>query len=120
MQRRFPASWVPLLAVLLVGPLLSACPDRTGSGEATLEPFHIRPLPDYSPYQERPDPAVKANAPANRQPGWGSLGRAFTAYAAPKFFAPQHPAPKQQPYSSFIAGSQRHFTLFPTGPPQHH
>jgi hypothetical protein len=108
-----------LLAVLLAGGLLSACPGHTGSGEATLQPTHIRPLPDYSPYQERPDPAIKAKAPTNWLFGGGSTGRTHAGYVAPKFFAPQHSATKQPGYSSFIAGSARHFTLFPTGPPPH-
>jgi hypothetical protein len=120
MRRRFSSSWIPLLSVLLPGILLSACPGRAGSADATLQATHIRPLPDYSPYQERPDPAIKANAPANRQVGGGSSGRGLGAYAVPKFFAPQHSAPKPQRYSSFIAGSARHFTLFPTGPPPRH
>ncbi len=119
MRRGFSASWIPLLAVLFAGPLLSACPGGAGSADATLQPTHIRPLPDYSPYQERPDPVIKAKAPANWQAGGGTTGRALAAYAAPKFFAPQHSAGKQPRYSSFIAGSARHFTLFPTGPPPH-
>jgi hypothetical protein len=117
MQRRSLASWLPLLAALLAAPLLSACPGR-GSGQAALQAFHIKPLPDYSPYQERPEPAIKAIPPADRQ--LGTTGRPFPGYQAPKFFAPQHNTAKQPGYTSFIAGSNRHFTLFPTGPPHHH
>jgi hypothetical protein len=117
MQRRVFANWLPLVALLLASPLLSACPGG-GAGQAALQPFHIKPLPDYSPYQERPDPAIKAIPPADRR--LGTTGRPFPGYQAPRFFAPQHPAGKQPPYTPFIAGGARHFQLFPTGPPPHH
>jgi hypothetical protein len=117
MQRRFAFGWLPLLAALAASPLLSACPGG-GSGQTAVQPVHIKPLPDYSPYQERPDKTVKAIPPADRQ--LGTTGRPFPGYQPPKFFAPQHTTGKQPGYTSFIGGSDRHFTLFPTGPPRHH
>jgi hypothetical protein len=115
MPRRLSATWLSLLAALLAVPLLSACPGRNQVAE---HPFHIKPLPDYSPYQGRPERAFKTTAPADRQAG--TSGRPFLGFQAPKFFAPRHSAGKQPGHSSFIAGSARHFTLFPTGPPHHH
>jgi hypothetical protein len=117
MQLRLSIRWFPLLAALAASPLLSACPAEGASHTADL-PFHVKPLPDYSPYQERPEPAMKPISPADRH--LGTTGRPFPGYQAPKFFAPQHTAGKQPGYTSFIAGSDRHFTLFPTGPPRHH
>ena len=116
MQRRLSFGWLPLLAALAASPLLSACPGG-GSGQTAVQPFHIKPLPDYSPYQAPSPLEVKAKPPSYRDPG--ATGRPFPAYQAPKFFAPQHTAGKQPRYTSFIAGSARHFTLFPTGPPRH-
>jgi hypothetical protein len=114
MRRRYLASWLPLLAALVATPILSGCP---GNGQPAAQAYHPKPLPDYSPYHS-PSQEVKAKPPTYQDPG--TTGRPLPGYQAPKFFESQHNNGKQPGYSSFIAGSYRHFTLFPTGPPHHH
>jgi hypothetical protein len=116
MRRRFSARWLPLLAAVFAG-LLSACPG-SGTNQSAYQAYHPKPLPDYSPYQGRDEPAIKATGQASRVPG--SIGRPLGSYPIPKLFAPPPSSGKPPRYSSFIAGSARHFSLFPTGPPRHH
>jgi hypothetical protein len=116
MQRRFCAWWIPVLAVLLAGPMLQPLPGwsravplgRTEISGAAVEAV----LPSA---RLQPGLHVRSSPPLERQGTRfaGALGGDEPVEIA---FAPVIVHPIDHSHT-LPADSARHFPLFPTGPP---
>lgn len=117
MPRRLQPLWIPLLAVLIAGPLATPASGNLGTAEALRGRESVGAAPLYALPTARSVLALQPGSQPYRHsgPAWSAAPsdldlRAFEQRLLPVAFSAG---------SDALARTARHFPLFPTGPPAH-